>query len=602
MGAVAPAPEGLPTVVAAATFAAILIAVFRHRGLYRVKTGVLHLEEMASTVKGLAMAVLLFVSIAFVSGMEHGRPGTLLLFAALTSGVVFTDRRVVAGLVQKLRPRLGEDKRVLIYGCGETGRLVMKKLVQAAYLGRTVVGFVDDYAAVGSKLACRVEQLRRRVRWVPVLGRSRDLPKLIERHQVDELLVTTPASQFTFLPDLQDRLGRGPVDVAFVPQLGSVRADQLEVHDIGAVPLLRPSRSHARLLYRIAKRVLDVAIGLVLMVLVAPVWLLAALAIWLESGGPILFRQWRVGRHGRRFVMYKFRTLRQNADPYTPSTSVRDDRATRVGAILRATGLDEIPQLLNVLRGDMSLVGPRPEMPFLAAEYGKLELLRLDVKPGITGVWQLSPDREGAAIHENLEYDLYYLRNRGLLLDLLLLVETGFFTLEVVAMALYEAARGRGTSRHTGSGPESPAASATSGRDRRHPGYTLLALDQRLEEGLPESWRTCLPAAVSLARRRTLRVLAARHNVPALDRLFGRDGEGAQTGGSDVQYVPCEDRSLAQAVAQGANVVITDLPYIREWVRGLPVSVLTPSEFAVRGGVQAEDGRPTGSAAGAAAL
>jgi len=572
-----------PMVIAAVVFAIVLVVVFQRRGLYRPRPTVLHLEEMASTVQGLGLAGLVILTLFFFAGVLAAARVEVLL-ALLGSGLlVFTGRRLMAGLAQKLRLRVEGQKRVLIYGCGETGQLVMKKLMQAAYLGRTVVGFVDDYATVGSKIVCRVEQFRRRVRSIPVLGRSRDLAELIDRHRIDELLVTTPASRFTLLDDVTGRLGKEGIDVAFVPTLGGLRADQLEVQDIGAVPLLHASKHGVSLAYRFVKRVLDISVSTVSLVLAAPIWLAAAAAIRLESGGPVLFRQSRVGLHGRRFIMYKFRTLDRHADPYAPSTSVRDPMATRVGVLLRATGFDELPQLLNVLRGDMSLVGPRPEMPFLAAGYGDLERLRLEVKPGITGVWQLSPDREGAAIHENLEYDLYYIRNQSLLLDALLLVETLFFTIELVAVAVYDSVRYGGRRTSSVAAPESPSAGAALVSSLQgSSGYVLLALDQRLDRGMPASWRACFPAARQMAQRRALRVLAARDNVAVLDRLLDRNGERSDGHGSDVQFVPYEDRSLVQLAVRNADLVITDLPYVRQWAASGSVAVVSPEEFATR--------------------
>ncbi len=581
-----------PMVIAAVAFAIVLLVVFQRRGLYRPRPTVLHLEEMASTVQALGLAGLVIFTLFFFAGALADAQVEVLL-ALLGSGLlVFTERRLMAGLAQKLRLRVEGQKRVLIYGCGETGQLVMKKLMQAAYLGRTVVGFVDDYATVGSKIVCRVEQFRRRSRSIPVLGRSRDLAELIDRHQIDEVLVTTPASQFSLLNDVTGRLGNEGIDVAFVPTLGGLRADQLEVQDIGAVPLLHPSKHSVSFAYRFTKRVLDISVSTVSLVLAAPIWLVAAAAIWLESGGPALFRQSRVGLRGRGFIMYKFRTLDRHADPYAPSTSVRDPMATRVGVLLRATGFDELPQLLNVLRGDMSLVGPRPEMPFLTAGYGELERLRLEVKPGITGVWQLSPDREGAAIHENLEYDLYYIRNQSLLLDVLLLVETLFFTIELVAVAVYDSVRygGRRSSSSVVPRPSTSGA-ALVGSLQGPGGYVLLALDQRLDRGMPASWRACFPAARQMARRRALRVLAARDNVAVLDRLLDRNGEGSDGHGADVQFVPYEDRSLVQLVVRNADLVITDLPYVRQWAAAGSVAVISPEEFATRSASEVVSGR-----------
>lgn len=179
--------------------------------------------------------------------------------------------------------------------------------------------------------------------------------------------------------------------------------------------------------YEQLKRLLDLALAAVGVVVTAPLWALVALAICFESRGPILFRQQRVGRNGRRFKMYKFRSMHADAPPYEFSpNSARDARITRVGRLLRRSSLDELPQLINVLKGEMSLVGPRPEMPFVVEQNSAAHEQRLRVQPGMTGLWQLSPAR-AARIHENLQYDHYYVQNRSLAMDLAILLYTPVF-------------------------------------------------------------------------------------------------------------------------------------------------------------------------------
>jgi lipopolysaccharide/colanic/teichoic acid biosynthesis glycosyltransferase len=178
------------------------------------------------------------------------------------------------------------------------------------------------------------------------------------------------------------------------------------------------------ILYRVVKRLIDILSSATLILLSAPVWVLVAIAIRCESTGPILFRQTRVGHNGKLFEILKFRSMKVDAPKYARSPNEHTDtRITRVGRFLRKTSLDEIPQLINVLMGDMTLVGPRPEMPFITEEYGPWEAARLTVPQGITGLWQLSADRQ-FAIHQSIEYDLYYLQNRTILMDIAILLHT----------------------------------------------------------------------------------------------------------------------------------------------------------------------------------
>ena len=171
------------------------------------------------------------------------------------------------------------------------------------------------------------------------------------------------------------------------------------------------------------KRLFDLTLSSLILILTFPAAAIIALLIKLESKGPVIFKQKRVGQNGKEFIMYKFRTMFMDTPPYMPKPMIYDERITPFGRFLRKTALDELPQLWNVLRGEMSLVGPRPEMPFIAAEYNDEQRKRLSAKSGITGLWQINRI-EGEPIHKNIEYDLYYLKNKSLLLDLKILSST----------------------------------------------------------------------------------------------------------------------------------------------------------------------------------
>jgi lipopolysaccharide/colanic/teichoic acid biosynthesis glycosyltransferase len=190
------------------------------------------------------------------------------------------------------------------------------------------------------------------------------------------------------------------------------------------LPVVRLGRQKAHALYEPLKRLMDIAGVVAALVLVGPLMLWCARRIRDESSGPALFVQNRVGRDGRVFRMYKFRTMFADADPYALAPQdKRDARITPFGRWLRATSIDELPQILNVSRGEMSWVGPRPEMPFIADTYDEWQRRRLTVKPGITGLWQIL-GRKDLPLHENLQYDFYYIRNRSLALDLSIIIRT----------------------------------------------------------------------------------------------------------------------------------------------------------------------------------
>jgi lipopolysaccharide/colanic/teichoic acid biosynthesis glycosyltransferase len=172
------------------------------------------------------------------------------------------------------------------------------------------------------------------------------------------------------------------------------------------------------------KRSLDISASCVLLIVLSPLLVAVALVIKIDTDGPVFFRQKRIGKNGSAFDLWKFRSMRADAPPYERSpVSTLDPRLTKSGRLLRRLSLDELPQLINVLQGDMSLVGPRPEMPFIVEQYGALERQRLRVRPGITGLWQISPAR-AMPIHENVEYDLFYIEHRSMLLDCSIMLRT----------------------------------------------------------------------------------------------------------------------------------------------------------------------------------
>jgi exopolysaccharide biosynthesis polyprenyl glycosylphosphotransferase len=205
--------------------------------------------------------------------------------------------------------------------------------------------------------------------------------------------------------------------------LFEVLTSRTPVELVDDVPLVRLGRERSSPLYEPLKRGFDVVGAAAALLVAAPVMLWVALRLRAQ-GGPALFRQVRVGRHGRLFGMVKFRTMRVDSDPEAAAPrGAGDPRVTSYGRWLRATSLDELPQLWNVLRGEMSLVGPRPEMPFIVDTYTEWQRRRLAVKPGITGLWQIL-GRKDLPMHENLQYDFYYIRNRSLALDLSILIRT----------------------------------------------------------------------------------------------------------------------------------------------------------------------------------
>ncbi len=538
-----------------ALFCVIALVVFWERGLYRPRASVLNLWELKTSLESVAVAAAIFFAMLFA--LRLGGFSRLVVTSAIALSMlsVLLERRSLAGVLGRLQVKGRLGRRVLIYGCDPTGQLLMKKLVQAPHVSCTVVGFLDDIAMLGSRVCCRIAQTGRLRFEAEVLGRWSDIETVVSGYRVEEILVIGSSAPSERMREIFEFCRDRGLTVGIVPHVEDFRADQLALDDLGAIPVLRPQTRLARRPLLVAKRLVDVVGSLCLMLVTAPIWLLAMILVRETSPGPLLFVQERVGIGGRRFRMLKFRTMTRDANPYaaSPAGDV-DARVTPVGRILRATGVDELPQLLNVLRGEMSLVGPRPEMPFIVDGYSALQRKRLEVRPGLTGLWQLSADRH-AEIHENIEYDLYYIAHQSLVLDALILLETAFFTAEQVLKLFRRQAK-----------EDARPADVTGQIARSGEPYVLLALDQRRGSmTTPESWRSLVPAMYQIADRYRIKMLVARDNVQIYDALAADALRRFGSSRHQPELIVYDTRAELRSLVRGATAVITDLPHVARW-------------------------------------
>jgi exopolysaccharide biosynthesis polyprenyl glycosylphosphotransferase len=302
----------------------------------------------------------------------------------------------------------------LVYGTGEVGRKLLDKFRDSPKLGIHVAGFIDDNPEISGK----------RVKGVPVLGDFTRLKELIRSTGAQKLFIAMPQVPSRVVIDILNVCRETGCDFQIVPSLYDIVIQRVKITELEGIPLIGLSEPQYSFRTRVAKRVFDFTGSLFLLLAMSPVFFFLAFLVKVSSKGPVIFTQKRVGLKGRRFRFYKFRSMYVDAPMYavTPQSG-RDSRITPVGRFLRRSSLDELPQLWNVFRGDMSLVGPRPEMPFIVAKYSDLQRQRLNVKPGITGLWQISADRKNA-IHENMDYDIYYINNQSFLLDVVILLRT----------------------------------------------------------------------------------------------------------------------------------------------------------------------------------
>lgn len=374
-----------------------------------------------------AVGITLIVGLAWSFVVRPLVYSRLLLFesAIFMVMLISLDRAVVSLVQSQLRRKGMGIKHILIVGAGEVGRRVMRTVVARPDLGYRIVGYVDDNPDKGEGKIGRFQGF----------GSIDNLSGVIDEEGVDEVIITLPWNYHRRILSVLRACARREVRARLVPDLFQMSLSRVEVGDLGGLPLIEIQEIAFSRTELIVKRVLDLVVATIGLLLSWPVILLIAVAIKLDSRGPVLFEQERVGQHGERFRIYKFRTMRQGAEDELRDLlehneadgaifKMRNDpRITRVGRFLRQTSLDEVPQFINVLRGEMSLVGPRPPLPSEVEQYQPWHRRRLRVPPGITGLWQVS-GRSELTFDEMVLLDLYYIEHWSPWLDVAILLRT----------------------------------------------------------------------------------------------------------------------------------------------------------------------------------
>jgi len=411
-------PAGFVPVAAAC---GIMISVFASMGLYRKTPSLLNVDEIRKLFRSVLLLAVFVFTVSFYFRIPFSR-ALITVWLTLILFFMIVEKMIFYKVQQALHIRGLNIRRVLIYGAGEIGRKLYKNIIAFPKLGYQAVGFVDtDTDAFKEEL----ERMDGTGRAPPrILGTSRDLEQLVETHRVDDLFIAQKGMSSDEILALTTKCRELGIQFKIIPQLYGYFIENLSLQAIGGIPLIGEKVTPIRKFDLFVKRIMDIVFSLLVCLFFLPVFVAIAILIKQDSPGPVIFKQRRVGRKGKEFTIYKFRTMYVEAPKYSfcPKES-SDPRITPVGRFLRKTSMDELPQFLNVLKGEMSLVGPRPEMPFIVAQYNALHRERLSVKPGITGLWQISADRQ-MEIHENIDYDLYYLENFSILLDVAILVRT----------------------------------------------------------------------------------------------------------------------------------------------------------------------------------
>jgi exopolysaccharide biosynthesis polyprenyl glycosylphosphotransferase len=394
-------------------------------GAYSDWRGRTWFDHVYRIINAVAKTLLIVLALAFVwRPLVYSR---LLLLEAGVGMLLFLslDRALVLMLHSWLRGKGVGLKRVVIVGAGEVGRRVMRTIVARPNLGYAIVGYVDDNPEKGEGEIGRFRGL----------GPTSSLVKVIDEESVDEVIITLPWTSHRRILSLLRECERRSVTARIVPDLFQLSLRQVTIGDLGGVPLISVQEIAFTKVAILIKRGMDVVGALLGLTLGAPLFGLVALAIKIDSPGPVIFSQVRTGENGRPFKIYKFRSmyvgaaaeqehLQEMNEADGPLFKIRSDpRRTKVGTFLRSTSLDELPQLFNVLRGDMSLVGPRPAIPCEVEQYQPWHRQRLSVRPGLTGLWQVS-GRSELTFDEGVLLDIYYVEHWSLWLDLTILLRT----------------------------------------------------------------------------------------------------------------------------------------------------------------------------------
>lgn len=406
-------------------FNAALLVFFVFDGVYSSQREGAWLDQMWTLTGSVIKAVFIVWVAIFIYGPAVYSRLMILEAGALVVILLGTTRALRVWIEGKLRARGIGIRNVLIIGAGEIGRAVMRTLFARPELGYRCIGFLDDDPERGSTDIGRF----------PALGAVSALPHVLAQGNVDEVVITLPWSAQAKIREALEICQAHGVRARVAPSLLQLNLSQANVTDFGGIPVLGPRESEMRALDRILKRALDLTLGSVFALISLPIILIAAIAIRLESPGSPIFTQWRAGQNGKPFRLYKLRSMYQDADKLRdqlqalneadgPLFKIRDDpRRTKVGRILRKLSIDELPQFWNVLRGEMSIVGPRPALLSEVEAYRDWHRERLRVKPGITGLWQIS-GRSELSFEEMVLLDVYYIENWSLSLDLKIILRT----------------------------------------------------------------------------------------------------------------------------------------------------------------------------------
>lgn len=386
--------------------------VMRMYGSYRFKA--VGVENIAiATMNGIGIITLM--ACMFVFRLEDFSRGVLMIYWAVSTVAIILKRFIVRIILRHYR-RLGyNQKHIIIVGNGHHAFQYIEDLKNNPHLGFTVDGYVSKYQKEGLGKC---------------LGSYEELEQILQENDIDELIVALEPHEIRFMKDIISCADKEGVRISLIPFFNDYFPANVRMERVGETKLIDMRATPLDNLFAASvKRIMDIRGSLFGIILLSPIMIITAIGVKLSSPGPILFKQDRIGLNKKPFKMLKFRSMRANATQDTGWSTDTDPRKTRFGSIIRKFSIDELPQLFNVLKGDMSLVGPRPEVPHYVRQFKEdvpLYLVRQQIRPGMTGWAQINGLRGDTSIEDRVKYDIWYIENWSLWLDIKILFKTIF--------------------------------------------------------------------------------------------------------------------------------------------------------------------------------
>ncbi len=406
-------------------FSFIAVLLLDRSGAYRASGGLLQVRETACVLEAATLSLFLVLPTFALLGDWRWE----LLFSVEIPTLALclvVEKHLLYTCLGAMRKRGYGLRRVLIYGSGSTAKMLYSALARSPKLGLLPVAIIDNGS--GSDGLRVHESAYRKGRFLVSMAAAFKA-SLIRAHHTDIVLVVDTPKSEQELQVILEESRKANATVVFAAGSKITDPCALDYIDLDGQLVYGVHKLRSKPFHGYASRVLDILVSCTAIVLLAPLLFLIYLMVKLDTPGPVFFQQSRIGKDGQPFTIFKYRTMFwASCGSSTSPAQSSDPRITRSGKLLRKTSLDELPQLINIVRGQMALVGPRPEMPFIVATYSATQRQRLAVRPGLTGLWQMSADR-CYPIHENLHYDLYYLKHRSVYMDVAILLHTVLFAM-----------------------------------------------------------------------------------------------------------------------------------------------------------------------------